>query len=72
MVIATSWDWQEGRMHGTLLAGTQGLVPNSGYRSVPPQLLLPLLVVVEMEAPAILIYEYKFMNKKYLNNLIKC
>ena len=46
MVIARSWDYQEGCTYGTLLAGTPGLAPNHDRHDAPPRRMLPLLVVV--------------------------
>ena len=49
MVIAESWDFQEGCTHGTPLAGTPGMAPNRDRRDAPPWCVLPLVVVVVAE-----------------------
>ena len=46
MVIAGTWDYQEGRTHGTPLAGTPELASNRDRRDAPPWCVLPLVVVV--------------------------
>ena len=46
MVIAGSWDWQKGRMHGTPLPETPRAGAKPWRRDVPPRRLQPLAVAL--------------------------
>ena len=45
MVIARSWDWQEGACMALLSQKPPKLAPNHDRRDAPPRRVLPLVVV---------------------------